>query len=186
MRGRIAFIVLAILVVGAIAALNWPEMTRAEPLNFGIFTSTLPLGLTLLVLMGIVLAVFLVSSAIQESRYLLDHRRHSRALHAQRELAEKAEASRFTDLRHHLDNHLRETRQRDSMIATEFEKRMLQSHNELRAQVERMHQMIASRLDAIEAREPVREPVREVREVTIDPVAPVTADVPPPRDRVKL
>ena len=57
MRGRIAFIVLAVLVVGAIAALNWPEFTRAEPLSFGVLTATVPVGVTLLVLMGIVLAV---------------------------------------------------------------------------------------------------------------------------------
>lgn len=163
MRGRIAFIVLAVLVTAAIAALNWGAFTRAEPLNFGLFTSTAPLGVTLLVILGIVLAVFLVSTAIQESRYLLDHRRHTRALQAQRELAEKAEASRFTDLRQHLDTHLRETRHRESIIATEFEKRMLQNNQELRAQLERMHNMIASRLDALEGRAPVVHDVRDVR-----------------------
>ncbi|HUR88212.1 MAG TPA: hypothetical protein VMZ74_03915 [Ramlibacter sp.] len=152
MRGRIVFIVLAVLVVGAIAALNWPEFTRAEPLSFGVLTATVPVGVTLLVIMAVVLAVFLVSSAIQESRYLLDHRRHTRALHAQRELAEKAEASRFTDLRQHLDSHLRETRQRETMMGTEFEKRMMQSHSELRAQLERMHQLIAGHLVEIESR----------------------------------
>jgi uncharacterized membrane protein YccC len=180
MRGRIAFIVLAVLVTAIIASLNWAEFTRPEPLSFGLFTSNVPVGATMLVILGIVLAVFLVSSAIQESRYLLDHRRHARALHAQRELAEKAEASRFTELRHQMDNHLRESRHRESMMATEFEKRMLQSHHELRAQVERMHQMIAARLDAIEARTPVRE-VRDVGEVRDVPVEDV-----PPRDRVKL
>lgn len=154
MRGRIVFIVVAALVVAAIAALNWPEFTRAEPLSFGIVTATAPLGLIMLTLMAIVLAVFLVSSAIQESRYLLDHRRHSRALQAQRELAEKAEASRFTDLRQHLDTHLREVRQRDQVVATEFEKRLMNTHNEMRAQLDRMHQMLAARLAEIESRLP--------------------------------
>lgn len=182
MRGRIAFIVLAVLVTAAIAALNWPQMTRPEPLNFGLFTSTLPLGLTLLVLMGVVLAVFLVSSAIQESRYLLDHRRHSRALQAQRELAEKAEASRFTDLRQHLDTHLRDTRQRESMMTTEFEKRLLQSHHELRAQMERMQQVITARLDAVDPRLPAQR-VTTADELRAQSAAAVEV---PPRDRVKL
>lgn len=154
MRGRIVFIVVAALVVAALAALNWPEFTRAEPLSFGVVTATVPLGLVMLTLMAVVLAVFLVSSAIQESRYLLDHRRHSRALQAQRELAEKAEASRFTDLRQHLDTHLREVRQHDQVVATEFEKRLMNTNNELRAQLERMHQMLATRLSDIEARLP--------------------------------
>ena len=152
MRARLVFIVVAVLVVAAITALNWPEFTRAEPLSFGIATATVPLGVTLLVLMGIILAVFLISSAIQESRYLLHHRRHSRDLQSQRDLAEKAEASRFTDLRQHLDTHLRETRTRESVMSTEFEKRLMQSHNELRAQIERMHQMLATRLGEMESR----------------------------------
>ncbi|MEJ6023238.1 hypothetical protein [Ramlibacter sp. PS4R-6] len=175
MRGRIVFIVVAVLVTLAIASLNWAEFTRAEPLSFGLFTATVPVGVTMLVIMAIVLTVFLVSSAIQESRYLLDHRRHTRALHAQRELAEKAEASRFTDLRQHLDSHLRETRTRETVMATEFEKRMLQSHQELRAQVERMHQMMAARLDALDARAPV---ARADATLPLDDV--------PPRDRVRL
>ena len=178
MRGRIAFIVLAVLVVAAIAALNWPTFSRPEPLNFGILTATVPLGVTLLVLMGIVLAVFLVSSAIQESRYLLDHRRHSRALQAQRELAEKAAASRFTDLRQSLASHLRETRQRESVVATEFEKRLMQSHNELRAQLERMHQMLAARLGEIESRVVQPADVRVVEQVTPEDLEK--------RDRVRL
>lgn len=152
MRGRIAFIVLAVLVVGAIAALNWPEFSRPEPLSFGVLTATVPVGVLMLVLMGIVLAVFLVGSAIQESRYLLDHRRHARALHAQRELADNAEASRFTDLRQQLDTHVRESRQRETIVATEFEKRVMQSHNELRTQLERMHQVIAGHLVELESR----------------------------------
>jgi hypothetical protein len=176
MRGRIVFIVVAALVVAAIAALNWPEFTRAEPLSFGIVTATLPLGLVMLTLMAVVLAVFLVSSAIQESRYLLDHRRNSRALQAQRELAEKAEASRFTDLRQHLDMHLRDVRQRDQVVATEFEKRLMNTHNELRAQIERMHQMMAARLAEIESRLPA---------ARVEHVEPAASEV-PPRSHVPL
>jgi DNA anti-recombination protein RmuC len=176
MRGRIVFIVIAALVVAAIAALNWPEFTRAEPLSFGVATARVPVGLLMLVLIGIVLAVFLVSSAIQESRYLLDHRRHSRALQAQRELAEKAETSRFTDLRQHFDSHLREVRQRDQVVATEFEKRLMHSHNELRAHLDRMHHAILARLAEIETRMPAGAAER---------VATTPVDV-PPQDRVPL
>lgn len=175
MRGRLAFIVLAVLVVAAIAALNWPEFTRAEPLSFGVLTATVPVGILMLVLMGIVLAVFLVTSAIQESRYLLEHRRHTRALQAQRELADNAEASRFTDLRQQLDSHVRESRQRESIAATEYEKRLMHSHNELRAHLDRMHQSMMARLENIEA----RLGPRDVRAV------PPEAEL-PPRDRVPL
>ena len=154
MRGRIVFIVLAVLVVAGIAALNWPEFSRAVPLSFGVTTATVAVGELMLGILAVVLAVFLIASAIQESRYLLEHRRHARALQAQRELAEKAEASRFTDLRQHLDSHLRDARQRETVVATEFEKRLMQSQAELRAHLERMHQMIAARLAEIESHLP--------------------------------
>lgn len=188
MRGRIVFIVVAVLVVAALAALNWSEFTRPEPLSFGVTTATVPLGVTMLVILGIVLAVFLVASAIQESRYLLEHRRHSRALQAQRELAEKAEASRFTDLRQSLDTHLRDTRQREAVMSTEFEKRLVQSQNELRAQLERMHQMIFARLAEIDAHTAAARDGRTVERVErverVEPGAP-PADL-PPRDRVRI
>jgi uncharacterized membrane protein YccC len=176
MRGRIVFIVIAALVVAAIAALNWPEFTRSEPLSFGVVTADAPLGLVMLALIAVVLAVFLVSSAIEESRYLLDHRRHSRALQAQRELAEKAESSRFTDLRQHLDSHLRDVRQRDQVVATELEKRLMQNQGELRAHLDRTHHAVLARLAEIESRLPAARAER---------VEAGPADI-PPRNRVPM
>ena len=179
MRGRLAFIILAALVVAGIAALNWPEITRSGSTSLGVVDANVPLGVVMLTLVGIVLAVFLVSSAIQESRYLLEHRRHSRALQAQRELAEKAEASRFTDLRQHLDSHLRETRQRDTIVATEFEKTVMQSQRDMQRQLDQLNHTLATRLGEIEG----RLPARDVRVAPAEP-APVT-DV-PVRDRVRM
>lgn len=178
MRGRLAFIILAALVVAGIAALNWPEFTRPDTLSFGMVDSNVPLGVVMLTLIGIVLAVFLVSSAIGESRLLLEHRRHSRALQAQRDLAEKAEASRFTDLRQHLDSHLRETRQRESITATEFERNVMQSQRELQKQLDQMNHTLATRLGEIEAR-------LAPRDVRVEPVEAAVTDV-PVRDRVRM
>jgi uncharacterized membrane protein YccC len=180
MRGRLVFIILAALVVAGIAALNWPEITRSGSTSFGVVDTNVPLGVVMLTLVGIVLAVFLVSSAIQESRYLLEHRRHSRALQAQRELAEKAETSRFTDLRQHLDSHLRETRQRDTIVATEFEKTVMQSQRDVQRQLDQLNHTLATRLGDIEA----RLPAGDVRAEPVAPVEPVT-DV-PVRDRVRM
>ena len=75
-----------------------------------------------------------------------------RRCEAQRDLADKAEASRFTDLRQHLDTHLRENRQREAIAATEFEKAMVQSQRELRTQLEQMNRTLAARLGEIDSR----------------------------------
>jgi hypothetical protein len=152
MRARLVFIVLAALVVGAIAALNWPEVTRTSHLNFGVVMADASLGAILFGAFLLTLVVFLVSSAIMESRNMLHWNRHSRELQAQRDLAERAEASRFTDLRQHIDTTLRESRQRDALAGTEFEKSMLQSHRELRTNLENMNRSLMARLSELEAR----------------------------------
>jgi uncharacterized integral membrane protein len=175
MRARLIFILAAILLLAAFAALNWSEFNRAAPLSFGVITSQAPLGLILLVVLGLTLAVFLVSSATQEARYLMEHRRNAKALEAQRVLADTAEASRFTDLRQYLDTHLRENRQREAISATEFEKAMVQSQLELRTQMEQMNRALTARLGEIDS-----------RLERVNPVAdPRPADV-PLRDRVKV
>ncbi len=152
MRARLLFIVLAGVVVAGLAALNWGEVTRTSRLNFGLILTDAPLAGILLAILALTLVVFLVSSAIQESRNLLAWNRHSRELQAQRDLADKAEASRFTDLRQHIDSTLRDSRQRDVLAGGEFEKSMLQSHRDLRAQLDAMNRTLLARLAELEAR----------------------------------
>jgi hypothetical protein len=181
MRARLIFIFVAILLLAGFSALNWSEINRTAPLSFGVITAQARPGLILLGLLVLTLAVFLVSSATQEARYLMEHRRHAKALEAQRILADTAEASRFTDLRQHLDTHLRENRQREAIAATEFEKAMVQSQRELRTQLEQMNHALATRLGEIESRIDSRlEQVNPAADVTPRPV-----DV-PLRDRVKV
>jgi DNA anti-recombination protein RmuC len=152
MRARMVVLVIAILAVAAFAALNWSEMLRTTPLSFGVLVADAPLGLILLGVTTLLLLAFVVSSATSRTEYLLESRSHSKALEAQRELADKAEASRFTDLRLHLDTQLRENRQREAIAAAEFEKAMVQSQRELRTQLEQMNRLVASRLSEIETR----------------------------------
>ncbi len=109
MRARMLLLVLAILVVAGFAAQNWSQITQPSLLNFGVVQATAPLGLILLTLLGLTLLVFLASAASMRTHSLMESRQHAKQLQAQRDLADKAEASRFTDLRGVLDNHLRET-----------------------------------------------------------------------------
>ncbi len=145
MRARLIILVLAILAVAAIAALNWPLFMRNEPLNFGVTSVQASLPLILLTILGITLLAFLISSATYERRHLVEYREHGKALQAQRDLADKAEASRFTDLRQHIDTQLRENRQREGLAAAEFEKVVSANQRELRAQLEQINRTLANR-----------------------------------------
>ncbi len=152
MRARLIIILTAILLVSGFAALNWSEFLRPTPLSFGLFVMDAPLGLILLSVLAVTLVAFLISSIHMQTVNLLDTRQHSKELHAQRELADKAEASRFTDLRTHLDAQMREIHQRETIAATELEKAVAAGQRELRTQLELMNRTLATRLAEIETR----------------------------------
>lgn len=179
MRARLLFLVVAILLVAGFAALNWSEFIRPAPLSFGVAVVDAPLGVIVLWVLGVTLLFFLIASAMQESRYLVESSRHAKTLQAQRDLAEKAEASRFTDLRQQLDTHLRENRQRETIAATEFEKAMVQSQRELRNQLDLINRTLDGRLGELEGR----------IEARLERLQPPRIDVPPevpPRERAKV
>jgi hypothetical protein len=180
MRARLIFIVVALALLAGFAALNWSEFNRITPLSFGVLVTDAALGMVLLFALGATLLAWLISSAMHESRYMLESHRHAKALQAQRDLADKAEASRFTDLRQHIDMHLRDNRQREAIAATEFEKAMVQSQRELRAQLDQMTRILDSRLGEFENRLGPR--VERTHTVVEQPVV----DNAPPRERVKL
>lgn len=185
MRARLLLLLVAILLVAGFAALNSAEIMRPTPLNFGLFTTDAPLGAILLGLLAVALLVFLASAAASAARMQAIENRYHRELQVHRDLAEREEASRFTQLRQHFDNHVREARQRDSMVSTEFEKSMLQSHRDLRHQLEQIHHTLATRLGELESRMGTDTRVERVGPAVDVGHRPVDVTV-PARDRVKL
>ena len=97
--------VLALIIV--FAAVNWSVIMAPTTVSLLVADIQAPLGLLLLGITVMITALFLIFVAYLQTNVLLDARRHSRELGAQRELADKAEASRFTDLRSYLDVELR-------------------------------------------------------------------------------
>ena len=152
MRTRTILLIVAILLVAGFAALNWAEIIRPSTLWFGLFVTEAPLGAILLGLLALTLVLFLASTAAMKTQSLMDYRQHQKTLEAQRELADKAEASRFVDLRQHLDTSLRELRDRDAIAATEMEKSRMEAQREIRTQLEQINRTIAARLNEMETR----------------------------------
>ena len=98
-----------VLVLTAIfAAMNWPAFNTPQPLWLGFATVTAPLGVLLLGALVVVAVLLLV----EQSAALGESRRYARELDAQRKLAEKAEASRYSELRAQLTDDLGRVEQR--------------------------------------------------------------------------
>ena len=103
MHLRSIFLLLTAAAIAILAALNWNALAAPGLVSLGVVTFEAPLGLLMLsltVLLGIFCLAYVLS--LQGSA-LMETRRHTKELHAQRDLADKAEASRFTELRTFLE-----------------------------------------------------------------------------------
>lgn len=99
MHFRTIFLAIIVLVIAALAALNWPALSAISTVELGVTTVQAPLGVIMLGL-TVLLGVFFIAYVLSlQTSVLLETRRHTKELQAQRELADKAEASRFTELR---------------------------------------------------------------------------------------
>jgi uncharacterized integral membrane protein len=123
------WITLAALVLLAFFTIaNWTLLTAPAALNFLAFTVQGPLGLILLGATLVFIALFTVYALSLRTSALVDTRRQTRALEAQRALAEQAETSRYTELRTHFDEEI----------------------GRLRAAVDGSHGALVERLDRLE------------------------------------
>ena len=99
MRVRTVLVILVMLLLTVFVALNWAAFMAPTTLNLLVARIEAPLGLVMLGLQVLVLLVFAVYIAMWQGAVLLQSRRHTKEMQAQRTLADEAEASRFTELR---------------------------------------------------------------------------------------
>ena len=98
---------IAVGLVAALAALNWPTMTAPAPFNLVVTEVQVPLGLLILGLAAVPLALFFVAYLHQQISTLVETRRLLREVQRAHELADKAEASRVDGLRQLLSDEFR-------------------------------------------------------------------------------
>lgn len=139
-------LLLVLTAIAAFSALNWEVFLSPTELSLGYTTVNTPLGLVMLGILAIVTTLFLAFVVYLQGSVLFESRRHSKELQVNRDLADRAEASRFTELRTFLDAEL--TKQsiqngdsKDALLARldklehEFQSFMEQSGNTLAAYI---------------------------------------------------
>lgn len=131
-RALAFFLVLAL--VGLFALLNWDAFSALTPLNLGVTTVQAPLGLIMLGLVVFLCVLFTVWVISLQAGSIAAARRQTRELQVQRDLADKAEASRFTELR------------------TELFARLDRLQNDSRAAIEQNTNAVAAQLGQLEDR----------------------------------
>ena len=98
MTRAIAFFIV-LLLVALFALLNWAALNALSPVSIGFTTVQAPLGLIMLGLVVFLCLLFTVWVISIQATTLMDSRRQTRELQTQRDLADKAEASRIAELR---------------------------------------------------------------------------------------
>lgn len=136
----VLWIVLAL--TALFAAMNWPAFNTPQSLWLGFTNVTAPLGVLLLGALVVVALLLLV----EQSSALAESRRHARELDAQRKLAEKAEASRYSELRAYFTEEMGRAEQRALDTRAALINRVDALERDLRAAIDQTGSSVATYL----------------------------------------
>ena len=149
---RTLLIVLVLGLLAVFAMFNWSAFVAPTTLTVGFATVEAPLGLILLGVVGAISALFLVYVVFLQSATLMDSRRHGRELQAQREVADRAEASRFEQLREAMEAELKELGDQAAESKAAVLARLDDLERELRTALEQSGNTLAAYIGEIEDR----------------------------------
>ena len=130
-RSLLVVIVLGLLAIFAIV--NWGTFITPTPLSLVVTSVEAPLGLVMLGFTAVLAAVLLAYALKVQINALSDARRQTEELRRQRELADQAEASRFTELRQYLEQELASVKQAQQDSEQRFRDELATSTNTLAA-----------------------------------------------------
>jgi len=149
-RAGILFVV--VLLIAGLAALNWAALAAPTIVSLGFMQVTAPLGLLMLGLTTLLGLLFLAYVIYMQGTVLLEARRHTREMQAQRDLADRAEASRFTELRSYLTEqeqlHMAQNGERHAALLARIER----LEEALRLRAEQADQTLAAHMGQLEDR----------------------------------
>lgn len=125
MNLRTLLLVLLLAGLATFVLANWSAFMAPTTLSLLVAEIKAPLGLIMLAISAVLIVLFFGYVAFQQAGIILEARRYAKELASHRELADKAEASRFTELRAYvevelgrLDAHISEA-QKESLARTD-------------------------------------------------------------------
>ena len=106
MKLRTLLLLLVLLAIVLFAALHWTVFTTPANLSLLVATIEAPLGVIMLGLLALLTGLFVIFAGYMQTSTLLEARQQTKALEAQRKLADQAEASRITEMQNLLNSAL--------------------------------------------------------------------------------
>jgi len=120
MNLRSVLLVLALVALAVFSLLNWTAINTPTTLSLGFGEVQAPLGLIMLAVTAVICALFMFYIVMLQAGAIMETRRINKELSAQRDLADKAEASRFSELRGFLEGELRRIEAQGAAGTREF------------------------------------------------------------------
>jgi DNA anti-recombination protein RmuC len=152
MKFRTLILVVFILLIAALVALNFEEILRPTPLNLGVTSVQAPIGLVLLGILTLAIVVFLVVLVFNQTTHLMEVRQITREANEQRHLADKAEASRFVELKDYLQAQLQTVAAREKEMSSELQQRIDAMQERLTIVIEQTGNGLGASLGELEDR----------------------------------
>lgn len=156
MNLRTLSLLITVALIALLAAFNWNTLAAPSVVSLGVTDVQAPLGVLMLALTCL-LGVFFVAYVLWlQGSVLMEARRHAKEMQAQRDLADKAEASRFTELRNFLqaqeNQHMAQNAERQTALLARIDQlesavrlRSDQSDNTLAAHIGQLEDRIERR-----------------------------------------
>ena len=152
MRFRTLFLFLVLAVTALFALLNWSAFTAPTTLSLVFGTVEAPLGLIMLGVVFVLGVMCLAYLIYVQGSALVESRRHSKTLQAHRELAENAEASRFTELHNFVNAELRAAAQMQAETRSQILSRIEQLEQRTRLALQETGNTLSSYIGEMEHR----------------------------------
>ena len=152
MQTRTLLLLAVLIVIGVFAAVNWNVIVAPTTLSLVVTDVQAPLGLIMLGVTALVTLLFLLFVVYLQTSVHLDTRRYTRELQGQRELADKAEASRFTELRAFLETELRKLAEQSGAAQANMTARLDQVQRELGATILQTENSLSAYIGELEDR----------------------------------
>jgi uncharacterized integral membrane protein len=152
MHIRTLLVLLVLAVMAVFASANWNSFMAPTTLSLLFATIQAPLGLIMLGFTALLTALFLLFIAYLQASLLMDTRRQTRELQAQRALADQAEVSRITEVRSYLEAEMPKLAGAIAESRINVETRLDQLERDLRSVVEQTGNTLAAYIGELEDR----------------------------------
>jgi uncharacterized integral membrane protein len=149
---RTLLLIVIFIILGIFTVLNWNAFMTPMALSLVFATVEAPLGLIMLGVTAVIAVAFLAYLVYLQTTVILDTRRSARELKVQRDLADQAEASRFTELRGYIETRLGKLESDSAAEQARAEARLDQLGAEMQGAIEHAANTLAAYIGELEDR----------------------------------